>query len=100
MRIRNVSECMEYLNNCPDSVKDIFTAYSNMGYAKHANNTWVHGVCYEIEGVKYWGCACCEAPFRFKPNVKDILHYLKLIELGEERQILGKVELTLHLLYL
>lgn len=85
MRIRNVSKCMEYLNSCPDSVKDIFTAYSNTGCAKHANNTCVHGVGYEIEGVKYWRCACCEAPFRFKPNVKDILHYLKLIELGEER---------------
>lgn len=85
MRIRNVSKCMEYLSECPDSVKDIFTAYSNPGCAKHANNTCVHGVGYEIDGVEYWRCACCEAPFRFKPSTKDIPHYIRLIELGEKR---------------
>jgi len=85
LRIRNVSNCMEYLKTCPDSVNFIFTAYSNPGCGKHANNTCKHGVGYEIDGKQYWRCACCEAPFKFKPQVEDIPHYIKLMELGEKR---------------
>lgn len=85
LRIRNVSNCMDYLKTCPESVNFIFTAYSNPGCAKHANNTCKHGVGYEIDGKQYWRCACCEAPFKFKPKTEDIPHYIKLMDLGEKR---------------
>jgi len=85
LRIRNVSNCFEYLASCPDSVKRIFTDYSDEGCVCRQNNTCTHSIAYEIDGSKYWRCACCGAAFNFKPNLSDISHYIKLIELGEKK---------------
>jgi hypothetical protein len=85
LRIRNVSKCLEYLTSCPDSVKRIFTDYSDAGCVKRRNDACKHGVAYEIDGNSYWRCACCGAAFNFKPQLADIPHYIKLSELGERR---------------
>jgi hypothetical protein len=86
LRIRNVYNCMEYLKACPDSVKRIFTEKSDNGCQKHRDNACKHGVSYEIDGQKYWRCACCDPAFRLKqPKVEDIPHYIKLVELGEKK---------------
>lgn len=85
LRIRNVSNCLEYLASCPDSVKSIFTDYSDAGCTARQNNVCKHGIDYKIDGNNYWRCACCGAAFNFKPKLADISHYLKLIELGEKR---------------
>jgi len=83
LRIRKVSKCLDYLTSCPDSVKQIFTDYTDTGCAKRANGTCKHGISYEIENKQYWRCACCHTPFSVKPEIADIPHYIKLVELGE-----------------
>lgn len=86
LRIRNVYNCMEYLKACPDSVKQIFTEKNDNGCQKRRDNTCIHGVIYEIDGQKYWRCACCDPAFRFQqPKIEDIPHYIKLVELGEKK---------------
>ena len=85
LRIRNVPNCLDYLENCPDSVKQIFTGYNDKGCGKHKDGSCKHGVAYEIDGINYWRCACCGAGFRFKPRIEDIEHYIKLVELGEKK---------------
>jgi hypothetical protein len=81
LRIRNVSNCIEYLKTCPDSVKEIFR-YSDQGCAYRPCN---HGVSYEFEGKTHWRCGCCAPAFILKPNVNDIPHYIRLVELGEKK---------------
>jgi len=85
LRIRNVNHCIEYLNSCPDSVKQIFTEYSDEGCEKRVNGTCKHGISYEIDNQEYWRFACCHTPFNFKPVITDIPHYIKLVELGEKK---------------
>ena len=84
LRIRNVNRCREYLNSCSDSVKRIFTEYSDEGCGKRIDGICKHGISYEIDHQAYWRCACCHTPFNFKPVIKDIPHYLKLVEMGEK----------------
>ena len=85
LRIRNVSNCLEYLTGCPDSVKRIFTEYNDEGCGKRKDGSCKHGVAYEIDNIKYWRCACCGSGFRFKPCIEDIEYYLKLVEIGEKK---------------
>lgn len=86
LRIRNVYHCMEYLKTCPDSVKRIFTEKSDNGCQRRRDHICIHGVSYEIDGQKYWRCACCDPAFRFRqPKIEDIPHYIKLVELGEKK---------------
>ena len=85
LRIRNVSNCLEYLKTCPDSVMRIFTEHSDEGCAKRFDDRCKHGVAYEIDNKQYWRCACCNAAFNFKPDLSDIPHYIKLVELGEKK---------------
>lgn len=81
VRIRNVSNCLEYLATCPDSVKEVFR-YNDPGCANRPCNK---GIAYEFEGKNYWRCGCCAPAFRFKPNVEDIPHYIKLVDLGSHK---------------
>lgn len=81
LRIRNASKCLEYLKQCPDPVKQIFLK-SDRGCEKHTNGTCQFGQTYIIDGVTYWRCGCCNAPFYFYPVKKDIPHYIRLMELG------------------
>lgn len=81
LRIRNVANCIEYLNTCPDSVKDVFRKSSKRCYNRPCNK----GVAYEYEGKSYWRCGCCAPAFKLKPKVQDIPHYIKLVELGSKK---------------
>lgn len=81
LRIRNVSKCLEYLQKCPDSVKQIFLQ-SDEGCGNRYNGSCKCGISYSIGKVSYWRCGCCSAPFYLEPKMEDILHYLELIELG------------------
>ncbi len=81
LRIRNPSRCMEYLQTCPDTVKEIFR-HSDPGCQ---NRPCSKGVAYEFEGTSYWRCGCCAPAFIFKPNIDDIPHYIRLVELGEKK---------------
>ena len=86
LRVRNVSKCGDYLKKCPESVKRIFTEYSDDGCGNRGRGTCRHGVSYELDDVTYWRCGCCHAPFSFKPSISDIPHYVKLVELGEDKK--------------
>lgn len=81
LRIRDVSKCLGYLKECPDSVKQIFL-WSDTGCSNRVKGTCIHGQEYAIDGNTYWRCGCCNAHFNFSPNINDIQHYIKLVELG------------------
>ena len=85
LRIRNVPNCLDYIESCPDSIKQIFTEYNDAGCEKRYNGTCKHGISYEIDAMQYWRCACCHSPFNFKPDLLNIPHYIKLVELGEKK---------------
>ncbi|MDF2672286.1 MAG: hypothetical protein K0R09_551 [Clostridiales bacterium] len=81
LRIRNVSKCLDYLKECPDSVKQIFLL-SDTGCSNRTKGTCIHGQEYAIDGSTYWRCGCCNASFYFSPIIKDIPHYINLVKLG------------------
>ncbi|MCE5235128.1 MAG: hypothetical protein LLF87_03640 [Eubacteriales bacterium] len=81
LRIRNAEKCLEYLQGCPNSVKQIFLS-SDEGCANRRNGLCKSGVRYRLDGTDYWRCGCCNAPFYFEPQIEDIAHYIKLVELG------------------
>ena len=85
LRIRNVSNCLDYLKNCPASVKQIFTDKSDNGCAKRNDNFCNYAVVYQMDKKNYWRCGCCGTAFQVKPKIEDIPHYIKLIELGEKK---------------
>ena len=84
MRIRNGAKCIEYLNNCPETVKQIFRN-GDKGCANRINGTCTGGFEYEFENKNYWKCCCCGCAFCFSPRMTDIPHYIKLSELGIEK---------------
>lgn len=81
LRIRNVSKCLDYLEECPESVKQIFL-WGDTGCSNRIKGTCIHGQEYAVDGSTYWRCGCCNAHFNFSPNINDIPHYIKLVELG------------------
>ena len=81
LRIRNASKCLEYLKECPDSVKQMFL-WSDRGCENRIKGTCQSGQEYTIDGSTYWRCGCCNAPFHLNPTKDDIPHYIKLVELG------------------
>ena len=84
LRIRNASKCLEYLNQCPESVKQIFLR-GDKGCAKGLSGGCQYGQEYTMDDSTYWKCGCCNAPFYFSPRKEDIPHYIKLVELGLEK---------------
>ena len=84
LRIRSVEKCLEYLRECPGSVKQIFLS-SDEGCANRRNGSCKSGVSYRIDETAYWRCGCCNAPFYFEPRIEDIAHYIKLVELGVKK---------------
>jgi len=81
LRIRNVSKCIDYLKECPDSVKQIFL-WGDKGCSNRIKGTCKYGQEYAIDKNTYWRCGCFNAPFYFSPNINDIPHYIKLVKLG------------------
>jgi hypothetical protein len=81
IRLRNVANCLAYLETCPESIKSHFR-HGDLGCK---NRPCKSGVEYNFEGQTYWRCGCCHSHFVFKPLSTDIPHYLKLVELGEKK---------------
>lgn len=81
LRIRNASKCLEYLKQCPDTVRQIFLS-SDTGCENRLNGTCKFGQEYTMDDTIYWRCGCCNAPFYFAPIKEDIPHYIKLVKLG------------------
>lgn len=84
LRIRNAEKCLEYLNECPERIKEIFR-HSDAGCQNRINGTCKSGVRYEFEKEEKWHCGCCGAPFKIHPVKEEIPHYLKLSELGSKK---------------
>lgn len=84
LRIRNAEKCLEYVNECPERIAEIFR-HSDGGCKNRTNGSCRYGVKYEFENVEKWHCGCCGAPFKIHPIKEDIPHYLKLLELGSEK---------------
>lgn len=84
LRIRNVSKCLEYIKQCPDSMRQIFL-HGDSGCENRVKGTCKFGQEYTIDGITYWKCGCCNAPFYFHPIKEDIPHYIRLVELGGEK---------------
>jgi len=81
LRIRNVVKCLEYLEQCPKSVKNIFIGSDRgCGFVKECNT----GMNYIFDGKEYWRCSCCNAMFHCLPEIESIPHYIKLVELGHK----------------
>lgn len=81
LRIRNVSRCIDYIKQCPNSVKEIFL-WSDTGCINRIKGSCIHGQEYTIDENTYWRCGCCSAHIYFKPRINDIQHYIKLVQLG------------------
>ncbi len=81
LRIRNANNCLDYLKQCPESVKEMFLN-SDPGCANRFNGCCNKGVAYVLDGKDYWRCGCCQGAFQVAPQTKDIPYYLKLVELG------------------
>lgn len=84
LRIRNARKCLEYLDECPEKIIEMFR-YSDTGCQNRINETCRSGVKYEFEQEEKWHCGCCGAPFKIHPTKEDIPHYLKLMELGGKK---------------
>ena len=84
LRIRNAEKCLEYVNECPERIVEIFR-HSDSGCQNRRNGTCKFGVKYEFEKEEKWHCGCCGAPFKIHPVKEDIPHYLKLLELGSKK---------------
>lgn len=84
LRIRNAEKCLEYLQECPDRIIDMFR-YTEKGCQNRVKGTCKCGVKYQFEKEEKWHCGCCGAPFKIHPVSEDIPHYLKLVELGNKR---------------
>lgn len=84
LRIRNAEKCLEYLNECPECIVEIFR-YSDSGCQNRINGSCRFGVKYAFENEEKWHCGCCGAPFKIRPTKADISHYLKLMELGRKK---------------
>ncbi len=83
LRIRNAANCLEYLDECPERIVEMFR-YSDSGCQNRVNKTCKSGVKYLFEDQEKWHCGCCGAPFRLHPRVEDIAHYFRLMELGND----------------
>lgn len=83
LRIRNAQNCLEYVSECPERIAEMFR-YSDVGCQNRRNGACKSGVKYVFEQEEKWHCGCCGAPFRIKPVMEDIPHYLKLMELGSK----------------
>lgn len=84
LRIRNAEKCLEYLQECPERIVDMFR-YSDQGCDNRVNGTCKYGVKYEFEHEEKWHCGCCGAPFTIYPVKENISHYIRLVELGNKR---------------
>ena len=84
LRIRNAEKCLNYLNECPERIVEMFR-HSDAGCQNRINGSCKFGVKYEFEKEEKWHCGCCGAPFKLHPIKEDIPHYLRLVELGGKR---------------
>lgn len=84
-RIKNMDKVLDYIKNCPDSVKDNFLISDN-GCANRISGTCASGISYKLNGKTIWRCGCCNPNFQVTPNVGDYLYYINAVELSDNKK--------------
>jgi hypothetical protein len=85
LRIRDVTACLEYIEQCPESVKELFRK-NRRSRDSIGRDYCSKSVVYIFEGVEKWCCACWGAAFGGIPLIiENIPHYIRLVELGKKQ---------------
>jgi hypothetical protein len=84
LRIRNIQNCLEYLECCPVSLKEIILK-DDPGCSHRFDGSCKTGQAYKIGDKTFWKCGCCGMQFNFTPVIEDIHHYIKLVEAGVKK---------------
>lgn len=84
LRIRDAGACMEYLSDCPDEIRALFRP-TDAGCEARKSGSCKSSTRYLFEGEEKWRCGCWRAAFPAPPEVANIPHYIRLVELGKKR---------------
>jgi len=87
LRIRNAKKCIEYVEQCPEDIKQMFRAGKIPCVEYHGRGKCRGGVEYVFEGKEKLQCGCWDwgAAFTAPVNVENIQHYIKLVDLGYKK---------------
>jgi len=87
LRIRDAKPCLEYLEQCPETGKDMFRQNFRQPAPECVSKQYCEkALNYVYEGKNRWHCACYGASFQGVPLIIDnIPHYIKLVELGKKK---------------
>lgn len=75
-RIKNMDQCLNYIENCPQQIQDVFSK-GDAGCGKQCGR-----LSYQFKGKQIYKCGCCAPNFTCNPTVEDIPYYLECFELG------------------
>lgn len=78
-RIKKMDKVIEYINNCPQSVIDNFSA-SDKGCENRISGKCTSGISYRLGGRTIWRCGCCNPNFQVTPTPDDYLYYINAVE--------------------
>ena len=87
LRIRNAEPCLEYLEQCSKTVKDMFRQDFRQPSPECESKQFCEkSLNYTYEGKDRWHCACWGASFQNVPIIVDnIPHYINLVKLGKTK---------------
>lgn len=87
LRIRDAKSCLEYLEQCPETIKDMFRQDFRQPAPECVSKQFCDkSLNYIYEGENRWHCACYGASFQGVPIITDnIPHYVALVKLGKTK---------------
>lgn len=88
LRIRNAKPCLEYLKQCPETIKDMFRQDFRQPSPECESKQFCEkSLNYIYEGKNRWHCACYGASFQDVPIITDnIPYYIELVKLGKTKE--------------
>ena len=87
LRIRNAEPCFDYLEQCPESVKDMFRQDFRQPAPECVSKQYCEkALNYVYENQNRWHCACYGASFQGVPIIiENIPYYIELVKLGKTK---------------
>lgn len=87
LRIRDAKPCLEYLEQCPETVKDMFRQDFRQPAPECVSKQYCDkALNYVYEGKNKWHCACYGASFQGVPIIIDnIPYYIELVKIGKTK---------------
>ena len=87
LRIRDAEPCLEYLEQCPETVKELFRQDFRQPSPECEGKQFCDkSLNYVYEGKDRWHCACYGASFQGVPIIIDnIPYYIDLVKLGKTK---------------